>query len=399
MKQTTSEWHAFHEATKYRLVMHLCVFFIVLMSMVAIINAFNAHFSAAPNLFVVAMCSFGIVVLKKTGNYRIVAKFSSILSIGIVTGSLFFLKATHYLTPMWMIVNILFTFFILGKRWGIWVLVIHFLILFAYIWFKHTENVLAVVTFTQNDLITFISEYAIVGFAIGYILNLYIVNSKFSQQNVEESNQKLTEQNSIISKQNSEMEVMLREIHHRVKNNLQIITSLLRLQANSMDRETDVYYKEAINRVTAMAIIHERMYQSGSLSDFDLKSYLDSLISSILSNNTLDFVPNVDIQVHIAKVESKSIVPLALLINELVLNSLKHAFHVQSFPRIEIKLFNENQDKFQLSYSDNGTWAENSKPSFGTEIIEAMTGQLDGDFVLEINEKGTFYTFDLTNLE
>lgn len=398
MEQPNKDWHEFHESTRYKLVMHLCLFFIVLMSIVGLVNFSNVYFSAAPNLLVVVMCSIGVFILKRTRNYRLVAKFISLLSICIVTGSFFLLKATHYLTPMWMIVNILFTFFILGKRWGISVLVVHFLVLFAYLWLKHTENIVAVKTFTTNDILTFTVEYSIVGFAIGYLLNLYIVDSRYSKKKMESTNQQLIEQNKIITKQNNEMEVMLREIHHRVKNNLQIITSLLRLQANRLNRESDVFYKEAINRVTAMAIIHERMYQSGSLSDFDLRSYLESLISSILANNTLYIIPKVDTQVNITNVSSKSIVPLALLINELVLNSLKHAFHEQRYPKIGIYLENEQGGKFQLIYSDNGTWVQNPVPSFGTEIIEAMTGQLEGNFELSIGEKGTKYIFELTNL-
>lgn len=398
MEQVTPDWHAFHERTKFRLVLRLCLFFMVLMSIVAAINIFNAHFSATPNVLVVFVCIAGIITLRVTGKYRLVARFITVISFLIISGSFYLLKVTHYLTPMWMIVNILFTFFILGKTWGISVLIAHFLVLFSYLILFHTENIVAVEGFTGNDIATFIAEYAVVGFAIGYILNLYIINSRFSREAVESSNKKLKEQNAIISRQNSEMEVMLREIHHRVKNNLQIITSLLRLQANSMDRQADEFYKEAINRVTAMAIIHERMYQSGSLSGFDMDQYARTLVSSILSNNVLDKVPKVTITVQLDQLNSNSIVPLALLINELVMNSLKHAFDAQSAPEINLELKQTDSSHFSLMYADNGYWKESSKPSFGVEIIEAMCSQLDGSFDLNKSEKGTVYSFRLTNL-
>lgn len=398
MEETTPDWHDFHERTKFRLVYHLCIFFIVLMSVVAVVNFSNEHFSATPNLSVVVMCIIGVLILKYTGNYKVVAMFSSIASLIIISLAFFLLPATHYLTPMWMIVNILFTFFILGKTWGISMLVIHFVVLFNYLWFKHTENIIAVETFSKNDIITFITEYSIVGFAIAYILNLYVLNSRYSRHALESSNSKLQEQNTIITKQNKEMEVMLREIHHRVKNNLQIITSLLRLQANSMDRQADEFYKEAINRVTAMAIIHERMYQSGSLSNFDMNQYVKTLVSSILSNYTLEKTPQVEIQVNLKEIGSNGIVPLALLINELMLNSLKHAFEDQHRPIIKIHLTQINSYSFELEYSDNGVWKESNKPSFGTEIIEAMVNQLEGQFKLEKDVQGSHYFFELKNL-
>lgn len=398
MEETNLNWHDFHERTKFRLVYHLCIFFIVLMSVVALVNLSNEHFSATPNVAVIVMCLIGLAILKIKGNYRIVAMFSSVASLVIISLAFFLLPATHYLTPMWMVVNILFTFFILGKIWGISILVVHFLVLFNYLWFKHTGNILAVKNFTPNDIITFITEYSIVGFAIAYILNLYIVNSKYSRQALESSNQKLQDQNAIITKQNKEMEVMLREIHHRVKNNLQIITSLLRLQANSMDRQADEFYKEAINRVTAMAIIHERMYQSGSLSNFDMDQYVRTLVSSILSNYTLEKIPKVEIQVELEEIGSNGIVPLALLINELMLNSLKHAFDDQLYPVIKIHLHQKEAFNFQMEYYDNGMWKDSNEPSFGSEIIEAMVAQLDGTFQLVKSENGSHYYFDLKNL-
>lgn len=398
MEQTTPDWHEFHERTKYRLVYRLCLFFIVLMSVVALVNMSNKHFSATPNIAVIIMCIVGVAVMRIKKEYRGVAIFSSIASFGIISSAFFLLKASHYLTPMWMVVNILFTFFILGKRWGISILVLHFLALFAYLILKHSENFARIKGFTSNDITTFILEYAIVGFAIGYILNLYIVNSKFSREALESNNLKLQEQNSIILKQNQEMEVMLREIHHRVKNNLQIITSLLRLQANSMDRQADEFYKEAINRVTAMAIIHERMYQSGSLSNFDMDQYVRTLVSSILSNYALDKVPEVNIHVDLKEIGSDGIVPLALLINELMLNSLKHAFSSQNNPKIQINLHQVNTEDLKLEYSDNGCWKPSSEPSFGTEIIDAMTSQLEGEYQLTKAEKGTTYVFELKNL-
>jgi two-component system, sensor histidine kinase PdtaS len=401
MDKLNTNWLEFHEKMKFRLVLHLLYFFAGLMSIVTIVNLSNEHFSATPNFFAVGMCVLGLIVIYWTKNYRLVGAICSILTFVIVSGAFLWLHATHYLTPMWMIVNIIFTFFVLGKKWGISVLVAHFLVLFYYLIYLHEGNIVDVESFSGNDVTTFILEYAIVGFAIAYILNLYILTTNYSRIELVENNQTLSEQNKVISKQNSEMEVMLREIHHRVKNNLQIITSLLRLQANNMSEKDGGSYQEAIDRVTAMAIIHEKMYQSGSLSKFDLEKYLKSLVDSLLLNYSISKKPEFMIDVEVEDMKSKSIVPLALLINELLLNSLKHAFQNQENPGISIRL-SESEDskanRFVLVYSDNGSWIEGSVASFGTEIIQAMSEQLEGSFTLETADSGTKYVFDLANL-
>lgn len=401
MDKLNTNWLEFHEKMKFRLVLHLLYFFAGLMSIVTVVNLSNEHFSATPNFFAVGMCIVGLVVMHITKNYRLVGAICSVLTFFIVSGAFLWLHATHYLTPMWMIVNIIFTFFVLGKKWGISILVAHFLVLFYYLIYLHERNIVSVESFSGNDVTTFILEYSIVGFAIAYILNLYVLTTNYSRIELIENNQKLSNQNKVISKQNSEMEVMLREIHHRVKNNLQIITSLLRLQANNLTEGNSNSYQEAIDRVTAMAIIHEKMYQSGSLSKFDLEKYLKSLVDSLLVNYTIDKKPEFFIRVEVADMKSKSIVPLALLINELLLNSLKHAFTEQENPEISISLLENDEGKshrFFLHYSDNGSWMENSVASFGTEIIQAMSEQLEGTFTLEAGPSGTKYAFDLANL-
>ncbi|AEA45397.1 sensor histidine kinase [Fluviicola taffensis] len=401
MDKLNTNWLEFHEKSKFRLVLHLLYFFAGLMSIVTIVNFSNEHFSAMPNFIAVGMCILGLFVLYITKNYRLVGAVCSILTLGIVSGSFLFLKATHYLTPMWMIVNIMFTFFILGKKWGISILIAHFMVLFYYLINIHERNIVAVESFSGNDVTTFILEYSIVGFAIAYILNLYVRTTSFSRINLEENNQILTDQNKVISKQNSEMEVMLREIHHRVKNNLQIITSLLRLQANNMTEKDSGSYQEAIDRINAMAIIHEKMYQSGSLSKFDLEKYFKSLINSLLTNYSVDKHPQFSIEVELEDMKSKSIVPLALLMNELLLNSLKHAFRNQDYPKISIvlsRIEDEKSNQFLLEYNDNGKWIEGSTSAFGTEIIQAMTEQMEGELELTKTDLGTFYVFHLANL-
>ena len=123
----------------------------------------------------------------------------------------------------------------------------------------------------------------------------------------------MTKQNEIISVQNREKEVMLKEIHHRAKNNLQVITSLLRLQSSELKGEQADTFTEAINGVKSMALIHEQMYQSDMISNFDLKSYLTALTNDLISTYSVKMPIELNIESDIRHIGSKSIVPISLM--------------------------------------------------------------------------------------
>lgn len=398
IQQEHTDWRAYYERMRYKLVLHLCYFFIVLMSLVALINAFNEKFSALPNALAAVMCVVGVVIMRRTGNHQFVGVFCSVISLIIISSAFFTLKTIHFLTPVWMIVNILFTFFALGKRWGIGILIAHFLALFVYIWTYHEQNILRVDHFTTNDLVTFMMEFGVIGFCIGYILVLYTQTTRFSQQLLQRNNEVLLEQNSLILRQKSEMQVMLNEIHHRVKNNMQIVTSLLRLQASKSGKENDLFYKEAIDRVSAMALVHEQMYQSQSLSKINLYQYVQDLSANLLQSYSLNKQVHMRSQIDLEHVYAKTVVPFALLFNELFANSLKHAFDQTDEPVITIKLSAMDSDRFVFEFADNGTWKEPTGETLGVEIIQAMTDQLEGEMGLCRDASGTHYRFVLKNI-
>ncbi len=385
------DWISFHDEIRLRLVKHLCVFFIILMSLVAILNSSNEHFSAMPNIFVVIMCLVGLLILQKTRNFRLVAGFCSLVSLSIVAGAYFLLPALHYLTPIWMIVNIFFTYFVLGRIWGLAILISSFGCVFIYVWFFLEINVLRVKGLKSNDLLTITLEYAVAGFAIAYILFLYVKTTRLSQEQLQNNNQLLQNQFDVISQQKSEMEVMLKEIHHRVKNNLQIISSLLRLQSEQLTPEQRMVYQEAINRVSAMALIHERIYQEKSLSGIDLKNYVQSLVSSLCTSYSNGVVIKTLVNVEVKKIPSDTMVPIALILNELVTNSIKHAFKDQIYPFIELSICELNNNEIEMKYMDNGVWLEGNTATLGLEIIDAMCEQLDGKMERKIKPDGTFY--------
>lgn len=186
----------------------------------------------------------------------------------------------------------------------------------------------------------------------------------------------------------SEKEVLLKEIHHRVKNNLQVISSLLNLQSGYIDnpKALDIL-KESQNRVKSMALIHEKMYQSEDLSKIDFSEYIKNLTDYLFSTYKIDS-NRIDLKVDVKKVYFgvDIAIPCGLIINELVSNSLKYAFpENNNNALIEIKLFNEENEQniYFLYVKDNGVGFPNNiniekSGSLGLELVSTLVEQLDG---------------------
>lgn len=197
-----------------------------------------------------------------------------------------------------------------------------------------------------------------------------------------------------------EKEILLQEIHHRVKNNMQVISSLLKLQSSKLDNEEiKELFMESYNRVRSMALIHENLYQSSDLSRIDFYSYTKSL----LNNLTLTY--GIDKRKIKFNFEIKSIfldigtaIPCGLIINELISNSLKYAFPDGREGEISISLdFDKESGYYEMIIQDNGIGLpkdfdfENSS-TFGLELVHILTEQLHGKIEIK-NENGTFVKF------
>jgi len=394
-----TEYYNYYDQSRFNFVWRAAIVFLALMSFVTISNLTNPNYSGIPNVIGMGLVILVLIMLYKSRKFELVSKLFS-LSATILISSIFFLltNVIHYTTPMWMLTNILFTFFTLGIRWGMSVLTIHFTVIIFYFFFRLESNIENLPEFSNQDILNFGTEYVICGMGIAYILYLFVKTNKYAEGKFKLSNKALNEQNQVISVQNQEKEIMLKEIHHRVKNNLQVITSLLRLQSNDLQNdEISVEFNAAIHRINAMALIHEKMYQSNMLADFDLKNYLDSLATDLIKSYSLDKKIELQITSTVTKVGSKTIVPLAIIFNELISNSLKHAFNKQEKPLITVNFSSYDSSQFELKYIDNGIWKENKQSTFGSELISTMAEQLDGTIDLSRSENGTSYTFVLKN--
>lgn len=183
-----------------------------------------------------------------------------------------------------------------------------------------------------------------------------------------------------------EKEILLREIHHRVKNNLQMVQSLLNLQlAQFTDETVAAPLKDSMHRITSIAMVHETLYKSKDLSTIDLKSYFQDLVNYLMkslraTNATIEVVCQVD-QVPISL---DSVISCGLIINELVVNAMKYAFKGSDSGRISIELHTVNENAVVLSVSDNGIGIFNldvltSQKTLGIDLVNILVkNQLEG---------------------
>ena len=199
-----------------------------------------------------------------------------------------------------------------------------------------------------------------------------------------------------------EKEVLLKEIHHRVKNNLQIISSLLNLQSNYLtdERAIDVF-KDCKNRVEAMALIHEQLYRSGNQSGVDLAKYIQTITSDLFVSYGFDDTSvSLVLDMRPVFVNIDTAIPCSLIINELVSNALKHAFRGRNNGRVEISLSPIVDGKFQLVVRDNGVGMPpgldiSKTDSLGLRLVSALSAQLRGSVAFK-SEGGTEIRISLT---
>ncbi|KAF5086399.1 Histidine kinase [anaerobic digester metagenome] len=201
-----------------------------------------------------------------------------------------------------------------------------------------------------------------------------------------------------------EKEVLLREIHHRVKNNLQIISSLLNLQSRGIDNEeVREIFKESQTRVKAMAMVHEKLYQSNDLSKIQFKDYILSLVVNLIQTYLKDpSIIALKTDIDEIYVDINTAVPSGLIITEIISNSLKHAFPEEGAGEINIFLRREGSD-LVLKISDNGKgfpgdFDFRNTGTLGLQLVNSLVEQLEGKIELD-NTNGVEFRIIFKELE
>lgn len=240
----------------------------------------------------------------------------------------------------------------------------------------------------NKQIVMLVAALAIFALLIAFMGWLYHRNRKQRQE---------------ITAQSKKLEIMMKELHHRVKNNLQIVSSLLSLQTYKVqDEEAVLVLKESQQRVQAMSFIHQRLYKTESLTAVNMKEYLTDLAESLVSSygyNRDDFDLHISVEKEMIDIDKA--LPIGLIINELVTNSLKYAYGNIHRPLLNITLRQE-EAKLVCTIKDNGIgideqqWKQ-KKNSFGKQLITALCKQLRAQQTLVVNE-GTEFTITIPQI-
>lgn len=247
----------------------------------------------------------------------------------------------------------------------------------------------------QNDRVI---RYVFIGSVTVLLLFLTLLYNQFrlkkkNNELLEIKRQEINEQNELNKKMLIEKEWLLKEIHHRVKNNLQIVISLLNTQSAYLDNEDALMaIQNSQHRMHAMSLIHQKLYQSDNLANIDMSWYIFELISYM--KECFDTDKNINFVLDTEKVylDVAQAVPLGLIINEAINNAIKYAFPEGRKGNVNIKLNNTGENNYTLIIADNGiglpeNFEDIERNSLGMNLMMGLTDQIDGVFEMK-NDDG-----------
>jgi two-component sensor histidine kinase/CheY-like chemotaxis protein len=195
-----------------------------------------------------------------------------------------------------------------------------------------------------------------------------------------------------------EKEALLQEVHHRVKNNLQLVCSLLDLQRSRMDDErTTAFLLDSERRVRSMALIHEHLYRSSNLSEIDFSSYLDNLTKALSDSDPLhEKVVTISAVSEPIRLGVDTALPCGLIVNELVANCLKHAFDKGQKGQVRVEFRRNQPTGYVLVVADNGRglpaeWDDMQSESLGLKLVRKLIASLRGKIFVQC-DRGTEFT-------
>ncbi|MBN8703828.1 MAG: sensor histidine kinase [Bacteroidetes bacterium] len=334
--------------------------------------------------FSLLITSGSLYYLFKTENYKPIYYFIVISGLTLCAFSInIFQTLIHYGDLVWLIVAVALGYFGLGSKIAKYFLLVALVEIAVHIVFFLNSNIEKMAPLNTIDMLPLILEISIAFFIVFYIISQYTSLYTSSEQNILAINRELEYQNKIVSKQNNDKELLLKEIHHRVKNNLQIISSLLNLQSYSIENETALSaIKEGQSRIKTMALLHQRLYQNTSdFSKLNFNDYVKELVDNIRKNYSGNQT-NVQILINIDNFyfDIDTAVPLGLIINELCSNSFKYALGAGGKLEISIKQIADNN--YILRVKDSGLGIDESKittpNSMGLKLVTILARQLKG---------------------
>ena len=372
----------------------LCVF--IVMQLISII--FSTVFSDGEligfYIYALIINTSLLYLLKKKGKVNVISVIF-ILANWLPTPFFIYYYGDPYMTNnLWVVALSLLALFILGKNWRLIAVsygVIN--ILFSlYIVIKNNG-----VDMQNYKLVDHISGAIDTGFILVLTYMIVFQYIKFNEavnKHVRNKNEILQKQYEIIEAQNVTKTNLLKEIHHRVKNNLQMVNSMVHMQYRAAQDENSLNtLKKVERRIMTMAKLHETIYQSENFEILDMESYIKELLDDLFqikAGLTIDY--KIDVGERL-KFSNETVLYIGLLITELVINVLKHAFDSDT-GRLFVSLKEVEKDLFELKVIDNGKGfnledLEANSRSLGQRLISSFSRQLNGEVTVKSSAEGS----------
>jgi two-component sensor histidine kinase/streptogramin lyase len=245
--------------------------------------------------------------------------------------------------------------------------------------------------------------YGVIFIAVSGLVYL-VFRLRFNKLKFKSDKLRIEDQREHFKKQNQEKIFMMQEIHHRVKNNLQVVNSLLKMQSREIEDPKIVdMFKDSQSRVLALGLLHEKMYRSKDLKHVNVAEHFEVLIRELVDSYSLGISIELDLMIKDVDFGVDTLAPLSLIVNEVITNTLKHAFLGVVKGKITVTMSKIGYKTFRLIIGDNGVGLSEesktkSKDSFGTELLAVFTEQLDGRLEL-LETEGTYYRLEFKNID
>ncbi|HMN05613.1 MAG TPA: histidine kinase dimerization/phosphoacceptor domain -containing protein [Flavobacteriales bacterium] len=233
---------------------------------------------------------------------------------------------------------------------------------------------------------------------LGHSLTRMRDNLRAARERDVEQNRALVKEKEKLEQANARIQVLIREIHHRVKNNLQVVSSMLRLQAGTIrDEQLRQSFAQSQSRVASMALIHEKLYKGDDLAQVDLSQYIKDLFTELIQLNKVEerirYRTAIDPDLVL---DLDTMVPLGLILNELITNSFKHAFVDGREGFINLRIHRNGKQEVDLHYDDNGMGIPEAKrnnmgDTLGRSLIDSLVEQINGRMTMGSDGSGTRY--------
>ena len=287
--------------------------------------------------------------------------------------------------------------FLLNPKWKVWesstfFLSIVFLYLFNIFLFKDHEAV-----YKLNEYLIFYTGIALI---LIVVFMIFLVVFYYSHL-VNTNDKALRKVNKALKIKNEEKQLIIKEIHHRIKNNLQVVISLLRLQASKVDDEKVVdMFKNTQKRIFSMALLHESLLQENDLELINANDHFKYLTENLINSYAVDKEINIEIDIENINFGMQTLTPLGLIINEVITNSLKHAFNETKQGEIRISMRKLHDKKHEIQIADNGSGyiKKSESKGVGTRLVSIFVKQLNGTLEL-LEHQGTAYRIIFDEIE